>query len=90
MDVVGRILLALVIALTSLSAMSPKRADPPADNDEIRIGNLMPYSGSRRGVWRDRKGRSGVFRYDQRARRTSTAARCASSPRTTNPIPLLR
>ena len=45
MDVVGRILLALVIALTSLSAMSPKRADPPADNDEIRIGNLMPYTG---------------------------------------------
>ena len=45
MDVVGRILLALVIALTSLSAMSPKRADQSADNDEIRIGNLMPYTG---------------------------------------------
>jgi branched-chain amino acid transport system substrate-binding protein len=45
MHVAGRILLALVIALTSLSAMSPQRADAPADNEEIRIGNLMPYTG---------------------------------------------
>src|SRR6478736_5590495 len=45
MNVAGRILLALVIALTSLSAMSPKRADQTAGDEEIRIGNLMPYTG---------------------------------------------
>ena len=38
-NVAGRILLALLIALTSLGAMSLKR------DDEIRIGNLMPYTG---------------------------------------------
>ena len=35
----------LLIALTSLSAMSLKRADQSAGEDEIRIGNLMPYTG---------------------------------------------
>ncbi len=45
MNVAGRILLALVIALTSLSAMSPKRADQTAGDEEIRIGNLTPYTG---------------------------------------------
>jgi branched-chain amino acid transport system substrate-binding protein len=44
MNVAGRILLALVIALTSLSAMSVNR-DQPAVEEEIRIGNLMPYTG---------------------------------------------
>lgn len=41
----GRILLALVIALTSLSAMSLKPAERSSDDEEIRIGNLMPYTG---------------------------------------------
>jgi len=45
MNVAGRILLALTLALTSLSAMSVKRADQSADVEEIRIGNLMPYTG---------------------------------------------
>lgn len=45
MNVAGRILLALVVALTSLSAMSSKRADQTADDKEIRIGNLIPYTG---------------------------------------------
>ena len=45
MHVAGRILLALLIALTSLSAMSPRRADPTAGDEEIRIGNLIPYTG---------------------------------------------
>ena len=44
-NVAGRILVALLIALTSLSAMSLKRGDQSADDDEIRIGNLMPYTG---------------------------------------------
>lgn len=46
MNVAGRLLLALVIALTSLGAMSPKRADQPANDEEIRIGNLIPYTGA--------------------------------------------
>lgn len=41
MNVAGRILGVLLIAMMSLSAMSPKRAG----DDEIRIGNLMPYTG---------------------------------------------
>jgi branched-chain amino acid transport system substrate-binding protein len=45
MNVAGRILLALVIALTSLGAMSLERADQSAGDEEIRIGNLMPYTG---------------------------------------------
>ena len=45
MNVTCRILLVLVLALTSLSAMSVKRADQAADDEEIRIGNLMPYTG---------------------------------------------
>jgi branched-chain amino acid transport system substrate-binding protein len=45
MNVAGRMLLVLVIALTSLSAMSPQRPEPSANDAEIRIGNLMPYTG---------------------------------------------
>ena len=44
-NVAGRILVALLIALTSLSAMSLKRGDQSTGDDEIRIGNLMPYTG---------------------------------------------
>src|SRR5215468_4235294 len=44
MHVTCRLLLASILAFTSLSAMSPERGEQPAD-DEIRIGNLMPYSG---------------------------------------------
>jgi branched-chain amino acid transport system substrate-binding protein len=43
MHVAGRILLALVIALTSLSAM--QLTDRSTGDEEIRIGNLMPYTG---------------------------------------------
>ena len=46
MNVVGRFLLALAIALTSLSAMSLKRDDQSAGDGEIRIGNFMPYTGA--------------------------------------------
>jgi branched-chain amino acid transport system substrate-binding protein len=45
MNVAGRTLLALVIGLTSLSAMSLKRTDQSAGDEEIRIGNFMPYTG---------------------------------------------
>ena len=45
MTVTSRMLLALLAALTSLGAMSGPRTEQPAGDDEIRIGNLMPYSG---------------------------------------------
>jgi branched-chain amino acid transport system substrate-binding protein len=38
-------LFALVVAFSSLGAMSQQRAEQPADDNEIRIGNVMPYSG---------------------------------------------
>ncbi len=44
MNVASRVLLTLLIALVSVSAMSPRRADQ-ADSDEIRIGNLIPHTG---------------------------------------------
>ncbi len=45
MYVAGRMLFAVVIALVSLSAMSLQRDDQSANDTEIRIGNLMPYTG---------------------------------------------
>lgn len=45
MRVTGRLLFALIAALASLGAMSQQRADQPASDKEIRIGNVMPYSG---------------------------------------------
>src|SRR6266436_963181 len=44
MYVAGRMLFAVVIVLISLSAMSLQR-DDDANDTEIRIGNLMPYTG---------------------------------------------
>ena len=41
-----RTLIAIVLALTSLSAISERVRDPGVTDTEIRIGNLMPYSGS--------------------------------------------
>lgn len=45
MRVTGRLLFVLIAALASLGAMSQQRSDQPAPDNEIRIGNLMPYSG---------------------------------------------
>src|SRR6188472_15571 len=45
MYVTGRMLLAFVIALVSLNAMSLQHDDQSANDTEIRIGNLMPYTG---------------------------------------------
>src|SRR3954468_2915681 len=41
-----RTLIALVLALTSLSAITERVRDPGVTDTEIRIGNVMPYSGS--------------------------------------------
>src|SRR3954452_24204879 len=41
-----RTLAAIVLALTSLSAMSERVRQPGVTDTEIRIGNVMPYSGS--------------------------------------------
>jgi ABC-type branched-subunit amino acid transport system substrate-binding protein len=41
-----RTLIALVLALTSLSAITERVREPGVTDTEIRIGNVMPYSGS--------------------------------------------
>src|SRR5260370_41637388 len=41
-----RTLIAIVLALTSLSAMSERVREQVVTDTEIRIGNVMPYSGS--------------------------------------------
>src|SRR5258708_34985738 len=41
-----RTLIAIVLALTSLSAMSERERAQVVTDTEIRIGNVMPYSGS--------------------------------------------
>jgi len=41
-----RTLIAVVLALTSLSAISERVREPGVTDTEIRIGNVMPYSGS--------------------------------------------
>ena len=41
-----RTLIAIVLALASLSAISERVRDPGVTDTEIRIGNVMPYSGS--------------------------------------------
>ncbi|MGY4467010.1 ABC-type branched-subunit amino acid transport system substrate-binding protein [Bradyrhizobium sp. LB9.1b] len=45
MRVSGRMLFVLMVALASLGAMSQERADQSSVDNEIRIGNVMPYSG---------------------------------------------
>lgn len=45
MRVTGRLLFASIVAFASLGAMSEQRADQPTSNNEIRIGNIVPYSG---------------------------------------------
>ncbi|MGY4511686.1 ABC-type branched-subunit amino acid transport system substrate-binding protein [Bradyrhizobium sp. USDA 3650] len=45
MGVTGRMLFVSMIAFASLGAMSEQRADQPTADNEIRIGNVMPYSG---------------------------------------------
>ncbi|MBR0828954.1 ABC transporter substrate-binding protein [Bradyrhizobium manausense] len=45
MTVNSRLLIAFAVALTSLGAMSSQRAEQAENVTEIRIGNIMPYSG---------------------------------------------
>ena len=41
-----RTLIALVLAVTSLSAISEQVREGGVTDTEIRVGNVMPYSGS--------------------------------------------
>lgn len=45
MRVIGRMLFASMIAAASLGAMSQQHSEQPVSDKEIRIGNVMPYSG---------------------------------------------
>ena len=46
MTALGRLLLAILIVLTSLGAISQRAREQGVTDTEIRIGNLMPYTGS--------------------------------------------
>src|SRR5437762_544905 len=46
MNMTGRMLFVAVVALTSLSAISQQRPEQSTSDTEIRIGNLMPYTGA--------------------------------------------
>ena len=46
MSTFGRTVLALAVAFTSLSAISLQTREPGLIDDEIRIGNIMPYTGA--------------------------------------------
>ncbi|MEK9279611.1 MULTISPECIES: ABC transporter substrate-binding protein [unclassified Bradyrhizobium] len=45
MRVTGRMLFVVLVALASLGAMSQQHAEQSVTDSEIRIGNVMPYSG---------------------------------------------
>ena len=42
----ARTLIAIFLALTSLGAITERVREPGVSDAEIRIGNVMPYSGS--------------------------------------------
>lgn len=46
MSILSRLALALAVALSSLSAMSQRDREPDVTDDEIRVGNIMPYGGA--------------------------------------------
>ena len=46
MTAFGRTILALILALTSLSAISQRAREQGVSDTEIRIGNIMPYTGT--------------------------------------------
>ena len=46
MNSAGRLLLAIIVALASIGAMSERVRHQGVTDTEIRIGNLMPYSGT--------------------------------------------
>lgn len=45
MRVTGRLLFVMIFAFAALGAMSQQHADQSATDSEIRIGNVVPYSG---------------------------------------------
>jgi branched-chain amino acid transport system substrate-binding protein len=46
MSTFGRTILTLLVAVASLGAISQRTREPGVSNNEIRIGNLMPYTGA--------------------------------------------
>jgi len=46
MKALGRTLVALVVAVTSLGAITQRAHEQGVTDTEISIGNLMPYTGS--------------------------------------------
>jgi branched-chain amino acid transport system substrate-binding protein len=46
MNEASRLVLAAVVALSFLGVISQRRSEPSVNDTEIRIGNLMPYTGA--------------------------------------------
>ena len=55
-----------VITLTSGAALAQKKYDTGATDTEIKIGNIMPYSGPASAYGVIGKTRRGLFQEDQR------------------------
>lgn len=85
--ITGRLLFVLIVAFASLGAMSQQRAEQPAGDKEIRMGNVMPYSGALSEFGAIGQAEAAYSRWSTRAA-ASTAARSDSSRATT--IPTLR
>ena len=60
---------AVAAAMTATAAHAQKKYDPGASDTEIKIGNIMPYSGPASSYGVIGKTRSGLFQQDQRRRR---------------------
>ena len=54
----------LAIAVAG-AANAQKKYDPGATDTEIKIGNIMPYSGTGVGLRHDQQDRGGLFQQDQ-------------------------
>ena len=60
------LLAAAAFALTSSAALAQKKYDTGASDTEIKIGNIMPYSGPASAYGVIGKTEAGLFRQDQR------------------------
>ena len=55
-----------IAAMVATTASAQKKYDPGASDTEIKIGNIMPYSGPASSYGVIGKTRGGLFQHDQR------------------------
>ena len=56
---------AAAAAVTATAANAQKKYDVGASDTEIKIGNIMPYSGPASALWGDRQDAGGLFQENQ-------------------------